>query len=258
MASIFEAIKGKTYNRPVETLLVTGKKQPDSRQDIVSMWQKDKSVQNTKKVLQMLKPTIDSALHSYTPGQQESFRLKATTLALQSLANYSPQKAASPSTYVFTNLQRLNRIRRERQTPIHIPQSQVYALQLIDRKQKELEQRLGRQPTQEELSDYSGLSRKKIQKIRSGSIYTSQSATTDTQRGDDLLGSSDISDRDYFNYVYDSVSPLDKKIMEWTSGYNKKPLSNNQIAEKLHLSAGAVSQRKAKIQEMLGRVRGLV
>lgn len=92
----------------------------------------------------------------------------------------------------------------------------------------------------------------------SGTAFASQSATTDEQTGADLLGSKDTTDRDYYEYVYNSVSPLDQKIMEWTSGYKGKELSNNQIASKLHLSAGAVSQRKARIQELLGQVRGLV
>lgn len=258
MASIFEAIQGKTYNRPRETLLVSHTKVPENKQDIVSVWQKDKSTQNTRKVLQMLKPTIQSALHTYTPGQQDNFRLKATSLALQSLSGYNPQKATSPSTYVFTNLQRLNRLRRQRQTPVHIPESQVYALQLIQKKQQQLEDRLGREPSLQQLSDYTGLSPKKIEKVRSGSAYTSQSSTTDETTGVDLIGAKDTSDKDYYDYVYSSVSPLDQKIMEWTSGYNGKALSNNQIASKLHLSAGAVSQRKARIQQLLGQVRGLV
>jgi len=28
-----------------------------------------------------------------------------------------------------------------------------------------------------------------------------------------MLGASDVTDRDYYNYVYSSVSPVDKKIM---------------------------------------------
>ena len=258
MGSIFEAIQGKTYNRPKETLLISKTKLPENKQDIVSVWQKDRSEENTRKVLQLLQPTIESALHTYTPGQEDSFRLKATSLALKSLADYNPQKAASPNTYVFTNLQRLNRLRRQRQTPIHIPESQVYAMQLIDRKKQQLQERLGREPSDQQLSDYTGLSQKKIERVMSGTAFASQSATTDEQTGADLLGSRDTTDKDYYEYVYNSVSPLDQKIMEWTSGYKGKELSNNQIASKLHLSAGAVSQRKARIQELLGQVRGLV
>lgn len=259
MPSVFEQLKGIKHTRPVNTLLVPKNSVSPQKQDIVSLWQKDPSAQNTKKVLQMLKPTIDSALHSYTPGQEDTYRLKATSIALQSLKSYDRTKAASPATFVFTNLQRLNRIRRERQTPVHIPESQVYAFQLLQKKSAQLQDKLGRQPTQEQLSDYTGLSKKKIEKVRNGNTsYLSQSSTADIESGADLIGQPGESQKDFYNYVYDSVSPADKKIMQWTSGYGSKQLSNNQIATKLHMSPGAVSQHKAKIQQLLGRVRGLL
>lgn len=70
----------------------------------------------------------------------------------------------------------------------------------------------------------------------------------------------DTTDREYYDYVYKSVSPTDQKIMEWSSGFNKgnKILSNNDIATKLRISPPAVSQRRAKIQDMLSQVRGLL
>lgn len=258
MPSVFDAIKGKTYNRPVETLVLSKTPKTSPQEDLVLTWKKDKSPENTRKVLQYLSPTIESALHSYVPGQQGSFKLKATSLALQALNNYDKTKAASPATFVFTNLQRLNRIRRDRETPIHIPESQVYAKQQLDKKQAQLEQKLGREPSQAQLCDYAGISRKKLQKLQEGTAYVSQSNTADPETGADLMGDKGISDRDYYNYVYDSVSPIDQKIMEWSSGLGKKQLSNNQIAHKLGMSAGAVSQHKAKIQELMGRVRGVL
>ena len=259
MPGVFEAIQGKSYNRPRQTLLVSNKQPKKNEQaELVATWQKDKSPQNTRKVLDYLKPTIQSALHSYTPGQQNAFRLKATQMAIQSLATYDPKKAAAPATHVFTNLQRLNRIRRQRQNPVHIPESQVYAKQQLDRKTAQLQDRLGRQPTDEQLSDFTGLSRKKLDMLRQSDYYESQSATADSETGADLMGNSGLSDRDFYNYVYDSVPVVDKKIMEWTSGFGKKPLSNNQIANKLHMCPGAVSQHKAHIQELLGKVRGLL
>ena len=258
MSSVFDALKGKTYSRPVETLIINKKPKQASQEDLIVLWKKNKSAENTRKVVQYLKPTIENALHSYVPGQQASFKLKATSLALQALNNYDKTKSASPATFVFTNLQRLNRIRRDRQMPIHIPQSQVYAKQLLDKKQVQLEQRLGRQPSQNELCDYAGISKKKLHTLQNGTAYVSQSNTVDAQTGADLLGSKGITDRDYYNYVYDSVSPIDQKIMQWSSGFGKKQLSNNQIAHKLRMSAGAVSQHKAKIQQLMGKVRGIL
>lgn len=256
--NVFDAMQGKTLYRPVNTIIGHKRKLPDQKTSLVQTWKKDPSGQNTRKVLEYLKPTIQSALHSYVPGQQSQFKLKATNLALQALKGYDKTKASSPATYVFTNLQRLNRIRRQRQNPIHIPQSQVYAKTQLDKKIAQLEDSLGREPSDQEICDYAKISKKKLEALQSGGATVSQSAAADTQTGSDLIGDKGLTDKDYYDYVYSSVSPIDQKIMQWSSGYGKKSLSNNQIAAKLHLSPGAVSQHKTRIQELIGQVRGLL
>lgn len=257
MPGIFEQIKGlntsnqNTASKPVKPT------QDDIVQTIAD-WQKKSTPENTKQILDFIKPTIDSALHTYTPGQQNTFRIKATSYALQSLRNYDVTKKASPNTFVFSNLQRLNRLRRQRQNIIHIPQNQVYMKQMMDNKAAQLQNDLGRPPTDQELSQALYISKRKLDKLRQqSSVIISQAMSQDPQ-GHQMLGKSDVTDMDYYNYVYSSVSPVDKKIMQWTSGYRTKPLSNNQIAEKLHISPGAVSQRKNRIQQLMSQVRGLV
>lgn len=254
MHSIFNSISNKSR---AQSNLNTQPKR-DLNQTVLQ-WQKKCTPQNTKVVLQLLKPTIQSALHTYVPGQQSSFKIKASAMALQSLRQYKPTKGASPKTFVFTNLQRLNRLRRQRQNLIHIPESQVYAKQLVEKKITQLSQDLGRDPTDEQLQDATGMSKKKLQRVLSaGTTIFNDSASMDQNQRASTFSVSDLSDQDYFKYVYNSVGPLDKKIMQWTSPKAKVQLSNNQIAKKLRLSAGAVSQRKAKIQQLLGSVRGLL
>lgn len=255
MNSIFKSIQ----NTP-DTL-----KQPKKgfqKQDIntvIADWQKTGDSQKVKAILQYIKPSIQSALHSYVPGQEAGFRVKATSLALNSLKAYTPSKGASPKTFIFTQLQRLNRLRRQRQNIIHIPQSQVYIRQLVQNKKALLTQDLGRQPSDDQLADATGMSVKKLNKImQTGASTFSQSASNDEAQRGSTFSVRDVTDKDYFNYVYNSVGPIEKKIMEWTDPSRKVQLSNNEIAAKLRLSPGAVSQRKAKIQEMLGTVRELV
>lgn len=263
MPGIFEQIKGlnsQPENKGTAPVQKNLSKQ-DKAQDIFSViadWQKSPDQEKTSRILSQLKPTIQSALHTYTPGQQNSFRLKATTYALQSLKNFDPSKKASPNTYVFHSLQRLNRIRRDRQNIIHIPQNQVYLKQQIDNKSKELEEQLGRQPTDEQLQDALHISAKKLDSIRSGTKQMLSWSQTLSAEGNQTAGGSAMSDKDFYDYVYASVSPTDKKIMQWTSGFKTEPLSNNQIAQKLKLSPGAVSQRKARIQELLSEIRGVL
>lgn len=103
------------------------------------------------------------------------------------------------------------------------------------------------------------MSIKKLNKIlQTGASTFSESASNDEAQRGSTFSLNDVTDKDYFNYVYNSVGPIEKKIMEWTDPSRKVQLSNNEIASKLRLSPGAVSQRKAKIQEMLGAVRELV
>jgi hypothetical protein len=100
---------------------------------------------------------------------------------------------------------------------------------------------------------------KKLERIldQGGVVSESSTLTDDSRR--DTLGSTDLTDDDYFEYVYASVDPVSQKIMEWSSGrHGAHQLSNNQIATKLRMSAAAVSQRKNKIQRMLSDARNLV
>lgn len=248
MNSIFSNIKGIKSGTNVQV-------KPDQpKKSIITLWKQNRSQQNTRKVIQLLSPTIQSALHTYAPGQQKQFRVKATNIALDSLKNFDQTKKISPSTYVFTSLQRLNRVRRQRQNLIHIPQSQVYAKSIIDKKKQQLQNKLGRQATDQELCDSIGISKKKLDRINSNVVFN-QSSAVNAQSGDSTFKVKGLTQDDYFKYIYDSVSPIDKKIMQWTKSKN---ISNNQIARKLNISPGAVSQRKAKIQQMLGQIQGLL
>lgn len=257
MPGIFEQIKGLNTS-PQNTAPKPAKPTQDDIVQTIADWQKKSTPETTKQILDFIRPTIDSALHTYTPGQQNTFRIKATSYALQSLRNYDATKKVSPKTFVFSNLQRLNRLRRQRQNIIHIPQNQVYMKQMLDSKAAQLQSDLGRPPTDQQLSQALYISKRKLDKLRQQSSVTISQTMSQDPQGHQLLGASDVTDRDYYNYVYSSVSPVDKKIMQWTSGYSTKPLSNNQIAEKLHISPGAVSQRKNRIQQLMSQVRGLV
>lgn len=255
MQGFFQKMKGV---RKTEPNLPTNKLQSkDAFTQLVLQWKKTKNPQLTKQVVAQLKPTIDSALHTYTPGQENNFKVKAVKIALNSLQNYDSTKNTSPNTFVFTNLQRLNRLRRQRQNIIHISQSQVYLKQQVDKKIEELTEDLGRQPTEAQISDATGMSSKKLQKLKGFSTF-SQSSSINPQNNQSTFGISDITEKDCYNYLYASVGDVDKKILQWSMPYNGKVKSNNQIAKALHLSPGAISQRKARLLQMLGEIKGLL
>ena len=69
MPGIFEQIKGlNTSSQNTASKPVKQQQQEDIVQTI-SDWQKKSTPETAKQILDFIKPTIDSALHTYTPGQ---------------------------------------------------------------------------------------------------------------------------------------------------------------------------------------------
>lgn len=216
--------------------------------------------QATSQILKALQPTIKSALTTFAQGQQKSLRIQAARLALQSLKTYDPSKNVAPSTYAFHNLKRLNRLRAERDQVVRQPQNVRYAKSIIQTRSNEFLQDYGRQPSLQELSDATGINQKKLARIQNANTIISDSMGTDSQTENMTAGSQkDVTPDDYLDYVYHSVSPLDQKIIQYSSGYRGQPIiGTNQIAKKLNISNAAISQHKSKIQKMLTDIRGLV
>ena len=58
----------------------------------------------------------------------------------------------------------------------------------------------------------------------------------------------------WFDFVYGDLSPTDKLVVDMTLGRNgRRRTSTQEIARKLNITPGAVSQRAAKIQAMLDK-----
>lgn len=227
--------------------------------DIVAAWQLNPNADNTKLVLQKLQPTIHSAITSFAAGQDKELAVPAANLALETLKSYDPTMGAEPATHVFNGLRRLNRIAGSRGSLMHYAEQKRIDAGRMKRWAKDFEDENGREPSMSEIADQFGVSMKNATALMNMPRETTESAYVAEDTKESLAGFSNVSNDDYLNYIYLSVGPVDQKIIEWTSGFHKKPiLSNNEIARKLNISAAAVSQRKAKLQAMMSEVRELV
>ena len=117
----------------------------------------------------------------------------------------------------------------------------------------------GREPSTAELADLTGLTEKRIDTIMNNNAVFSESATINPETGDSGFGVRGMSDMDYLSYVYAGASPVDQKIIEWSSGMHGKPiLGTGDIAKKLNITPAAVSQRKNKLFAQLSEMRTLL
>ena len=230
-----------------------------SMKNLVLDWQQDRSPEKTEFMLKKLRPTINSALTSFAPGMEKSLHIKATKLALDAAASYDPSYGTDPSTHVFHTLKRLYRYGAKRNNILPVSERGYAEAKFVKELMAEFEDAKGREPSAMELADRSGFSVKKINKILSANKIRNDSSTVNPETHQSYVGSSDLDDDDYFEYVYASVGPIDQKIMEWSSGKHGRPvLANQEIAKRLHVTPAAISQRRSKIMGMLSDVRGML
>ena len=185
---------------------------------------------------------------------------QARKLTLQAVKTYDPMKAKL-STHVHNHLQGLRRMTRNQTAGVRVPERIALDHGFMMRSIAEMEDELGREPTTDELADYTRLSRKRIAHLRKFQPGVAQGTLTASgeagQAGWNPAVQQPQSDA-WLRLVHSDLDSTNQKILEWTFGlYNSPQLSNQEIARRLKLTPGAVSQRKAKIQQILDQEQDL-
>lgn len=229
--------------------------------DAYDGWKQKPGPQTMGLLLNRVQPAIEKGI-SANVGNKVSpvLRSSARKLAIGAIRSYDPQRAQL-STHIINHMRGLRRIGRQQQNIIRTPDRIAIEQNFLSQAQAELEDQLGRDPTTSELADHAGISMRRIAKIRRYRPAVYEGSLLAIQDGDDdpFLPSVERDTGDYVvRAVYDDLDETNQQILEWTLGlYGKKPLSNQQIAAKLRLTPGAVSQRKAIIQRQLDEMSQL-
>jgi DNA-directed RNA polymerase specialized sigma subunit len=180
-------------------------------------------------------------------------------MALNALRRYDPDKGTALPTYLIGQLQGIKRVSRNQATGIKVPERDVRNAAIVSQKEAEFEDMHGYSPSVSQLADFSGLSEAKIDQIRSMSLPL-HSTFFDNSGGEDESSFSpsirNTAKEDMWKrIVYHDLDPINQKIMEWTMGIGGNPILQTQdIARRLRLSQGAISQRRKKIQDLLDKV----
>lgn len=224
-------------------------------QEAYNGWKIKPDKTSTGQLLRTLQPSIDRAIQAHVGEPHPLIRSRARNIVLKSLPTYDPAKS-SLNTYVMNQLYSLRRVNRKQTQIISVPERWSHEAGTLARDEANLKEMLGREPTTGELADHSGVSLRRIARIRSFKQPLAEGqleAAVDSGHTsfDPRVRDSAADDR-WADVIYMDLTPTDQKIMEHTLGmYGRPVLQNQQLANMLGLSAGAVSQRKAKIQAQL-------
>jgi len=232
-----------------------GKLEPDYTDSYLA-WQSQPSPATRAILLKQVQPILDQAvLSAVGRSASPNVNSRARVLAAQALDRYDPAKGTL-KTHLLSQLRSLQRVAGSEQNIISVPEQLSLDRAHLRRLSDELDEKLGRESSTAELADRSGLSLRRIAHIRQyrpaiasgsildehGEVFSPASALPqDTTQADA-----------WAELVYHDLSGPDQLIMDHTLGQHGLPvLQNHEIATKLGITPGAVSQRKAKIQNLL-------
>lgn len=225
-------------------------------------WSEGPTRETAGTLLHKLQPTIDQGIFA-SLGKQvgPNVRSRARRLTLDAVRSYDPQQARL-GTHVINHLKGLRRYSRQQRQILAVPERFAIDLQYLNEHEEELRDKLGRDPTIDELADQAKISRRRITRLRSyrppaaeGSLLAMTAGSEDDQFAPSVEGPESVA---VVEAVYGDQNPTNQKIMEWTLGlHGEKPLTNREIANRLRLTPGAVSQRKAIIQRQLQQMEEL-
>jgi DNA-directed RNA polymerase specialized sigma subunit len=218
-----------------------------------NQWKQKNTPQTRSAVLKAMQPVIDRTVSSY--GDHPYLRAHAKRLALGALDTYDPQKGKL-QTHLQTQLRGLQRLSAQQDQIISLPERVMLDRRDLLNAETELEDKLGRVPSMDEIANYTGLPPRRIGYIRGTVPATAVGSMQDADGVPvDVAAKSLYADNKlslWERMVYDDLSPRDKVIYDYTLGtHGTKKIPANELAAKLGVTAAAISQRKAAIQDQL-------
>lgn len=223
--------------------------------ELYTKWKAKPGSKTLTPLVTELNPLIDKAMRSYGLSKSPGLKTRAQLHVIKVLPGYDPKRAGL-KTFVTGELQRLRRIGAQQEFAIPIPEQAAIDLKGVRRQEKELTYSLGRDPTPQELADVTRLSPRRIATIKrkygapvvSESMFRSQEGEVNTPGVTTGLNPDNL----WVDAVYDTLDPIDKKIVDWTLGRSGEPtLTKTQIAAKLGMSVSAITQRAARVARKL-------
>jgi DNA-directed RNA polymerase specialized sigma subunit len=217
-------------------------------------WKQQANPATTGALLRSISPVIDKGISVYAGAAAgPTTKSHARRIALQAVRSYDPAQAQL-GTHVMNHLKGLRRIVRRQSNAIRVPERVAGDNAALHAASLNLEDELGREPTTAELADRVGLSARRIAKLRQFRPEVAEGYLLSTNESPEHGYAAARGDNTELlaRALYDDLHPRDQLILEWSLGLDgKKQLDNQAIAGKLGVTPGAVSQRKAILQQKL-------
>lgn len=217
-------------------------------------WQQDPSPDNASHLLTAVKPAIARGIRAHVGARiSPATKSHARRMALNAFRTYDPTQAQL-GTHIINSLQGLKRIVRQQGHVMSVPERVELDRRRVAAARAELTDSLSQEPSIQQVADYTRLSLRRLQHIEQFRPPVAESKFTAlTEESEGFTPAIKLAPSDaWLDLVYQDLAPADQNILDWTLGmHGQRMQSNQEIARRLKLTPGAVSQRKAKIQALI-------
>ena len=137
----------------------------DDFKEPYAAWKANPTPEGNAQMLQTLKPVIEKGIRTHVGEPNPLLTSRARKLALDGLRSYDPSRSRL-QTHLYGQFQGLKRISRQQGQVVRAPERVIFDQQALRQREQELQDELGREPTDRELANHSGLSLKRIAHVR--------------------------------------------------------------------------------------------
>jgi DNA-directed RNA polymerase specialized sigma subunit len=225
----------------------------DNDAEKIKNWQKNKDPNELAELIMRYQPVVHSVVNRYrtTGVAPATLRAKAQTQLLKAFKSYDPTQGASPTTHIWNNLQKVQRVATESLQSGHIPEYRNLKKSTFTIVRDNLTDQLGRDPSVKEMADELNWSSSEVGRMNSelsGEVtaFDFYGNSTTQEPRDKILA----------DYLYHELEDRDKVIFEHTFGYGgKQILKNKDIAKKLRTNEMSIHRAKNRLADKIRSYR---
>jgi len=218
--------------------------------ELWEQWKTDKKPQSLQVLVDRLNPLIYKEVNKWgSTVPRIALESKARMLVADALQTYNPHKGAAVGTHVASRLRKVSRFVYPYQNVARLPENKQLLYNTFTVATNKLYDDLGRDPTIEELADDLAWTPKKVGE------FQRSFGRQELVESEGVFGDEDSKDVGLVDFYYHGLGPSDKMLFEDITGYQLKPVLNNQqLMSKHRLTQGQLSYRKRKF---IDQVRGI-
>lgn len=235
---------------PIEDLLEDKVADAGRQSKDLELWhnwhQNGRQPEHLEPLLQRFQPLINQKIREWKPGPMVSpaaFEGVLTKHVIGAIQSYNPDIGAALNTHVHHRIQKAKRFVVHHQNVVSMPEPDAYQIGKLQRAQTELEERFGRQPTHQELSEHMGIPVKRISKIQGSMMKDVPGSTLDS----DPMPAMSPREQEVLSLIPSTLKPDERRVFDLIYHPESPVTSTGELAQRLGKSPSQISRIKTRL-----------